>query len=127
MIAARDARNALPITRYPLPVTGSDRFELEALHLRHVHALDADQLGGLHPRRGVQVAFVVYVRDAGRELVGACFFHLARLLGRRRLEQLVIAHLGLAHGLAVDRPVRAVIVRATDLRALVMVREYAEA
>src|SRR5688500_15980596 len=101
--------------------------ELEPLDAIHVHPLDADQPGGTAAPRRVQVAFVVEVRGAGGELVGAHGASLAGLaLGRGR-DQLVVRHLGLAHGLAVDRPRGPMVVRRGVLRPLVVVREHAEA
>ena len=78
------------------------------------------------PRR-VQVAFVVEIGGARRELVRAHGARLAGLAFGRGGHQLVVRHLGLARGLAVDRPRRPVVMRRRVLRSLVAVREQAEA
>src|SRR5687767_5061214 len=74
----------------------------------------------------MQVAFVVQVHGAGRELVGAQRPRLARLVAAGGRDERIVGHVGLAARLAVDRPRRAVVVRGRVLRALVRVGEDAE-
>src|SRR3989454_799491 len=75
----------------------------------------------------MQVALVIEPGHARRELVRADRARLARLLPAGRRDESVVGHLGFAFRLAVDRPRRAVIVRRRVLRAVVRVREDAEA
>src|SRR6267143_99330 len=96
-------------------------------YLIHVNALDADQ-----PRRRpaagrMQIALVIEPGHARGQLVRANRARLARLLRAGRRDELVVGHLGFALRLAVDRPRRAMIVRRRILRAVVRVREDAEA
>src|ERR1044071_8239795 len=110
-----------------VPDFGSDRFEAKPLDAVHVRAFEADELRRAGAARRVEVALVVEVGGAGRELVGAQRLRLARLVGACRRDERIVGHLGLALRLAVDRPGGAVVVRRRVLRALVLVREDAEA
>src|SRR5438094_668606 len=75
----------------------------------------------------MQIALVIEPGHARRQLVRANRARLARLLAAGRRDKLVVGHLGFALRLAVDRPRRAMIVRRRVLRAVVGVREDAEA
>src|SRR5207247_2644112 len=97
------------------------------LYLVHVKALDADQLGRRPAAGRMQIALVIEPGHARRELVRANRARLARLLPAGRRDKLVVGHLGFASRLAVDGPRRAMIVRRRVLRAVVGVREDAEA
>src|SRR2546422_804911 len=102
-------------------------FKPQPLDPVHVHALDADQLGRRPAARRMQIALVIEPGHALRQLVRADRARLARLLPAGRRDESVVGHLGFAFRLAVDRPRRAVIVRRRVLRAVVRVREDAEA
>src|SRR6267142_3887501 len=93
----------------------------------HVRTLDADQLGRRPAAGRMQIALVVEPGHARRQLVRANRARLARLLPAGRRDELVVGHLGFALRLAVYRPRRAMIVRRRVLRAVVGVREDAEA
>src|SRR5439155_17368214 len=102
-------------------------FITQPLYLVHVHALDADQLGRRPAAGRMQIALVIEPGHARRQLVRANRARLARLLPAGRRDKLVVGHLGFALRLAVDCPRRAMIVRRRVLRAVVGVREDAEA
>src|SRR5712691_7866099 len=102
-------------------------FKPQPLYPVHVHALDADQLGRRPAAGRMQVALVVEPGLARRQLVRANGARLARLLPAGRRDELVVGRLGFSLRLAIDRPRRAVIVRRRVLRAVVGVREDAEA
>src|SRR2546422_6030433 len=102
-------------------------FKTQPLYLVHVHALDADQLGRRPAAGRMQIALVIEPGHARRQLVRANRARLARLLPAGRRDKLVVGHLGFALRLAVDCPRRAMIVRRRVLRAVVGVREDAEA
>src|SRR6266446_4013780 len=102
-------------------------FKPQPLDPVHVHALDADQPGRRPAARRMQIALVIEPGHARRQLVRADRARPARLLPAGRRDESVVGHLGFAFRLAVDRPRRAVIVRRRVLRAVVRVREDAEA
>src|SRR5437870_1500732 len=104
----------------------SDRLEAQALDAVHVHAFEPDQTGGALAAGRMQVALVVQVHRSRSELVSARCFGAARLVGACRRYERIVGHVGLALGLAVDRPRRTVIVGRRILRALVLVGEDAE-
>src|SRR5262249_50712680 len=59
---ADSARNgSAPVPTGGAAVSSSHCFELVALHLLHVLALDADQFGRIDPLRGMEIAFIVDV------------------------------------------------------------------
>src|SRR6185437_16139104 len=105
----------------------SHRLVGQPAHAVHIHAFEADQPGGAVAARRVQHALVVEMRHAGLERVVADVARLARLAVMRALQALPVGHQGLALGLTVDRPGRAVVVRLAALRAAVDVRQDAEA
>src|SRR5439155_12640586 len=77
----------------------------------HVAPLDADQPRGPVAPRRVDVALVVELRHSRLQRVRAQVAHLALRTVPRGLDELPVAHDRLALGLAVDRPVLAVVVR----------------
>src|SRR3989449_2569193 len=93
----------------------------------HVAAFEADQPRGAVASRRVDVALVVELRHPRLQRIRAHVADLARRAVLRGLDQLPVAHHRLAHGLAVDRPVLAVIVRLALLRPVVDVGQDAEA
>ena len=66
------------------------------------------------------------MRVAGLKVVGLCKFDLRGLFTFCRGYYLPVGHLGLAHGLAVNRPGRAVIVRKAFLGPIINMRTDAE-
>src|SRR5216117_1070250 len=93
----------------------------------HVAPFEADESRGAVAPRRVDVALVVELRHPRLQRIRAHVAHLARLAVPRGLDQLPVAHHRLALGLAVDRPVLAVIVRLALLRSVVDVGQDAEA
>src|SRR4030095_10830072 len=75
----------------------------------------------------MQFALVINIRIARRELVITQREGLAGLLRAGRRYPLVIGHDGLADGLAVDRPGRAMVMRLAFLGAVIDMAEDAEA
>src|SRR5205085_11198993 len=84
-----------------------------------VLALDTDQSGRAGAARRVQVALVINVSIARRELVIAQREGLAGLLRACRRHPLIVGHDRLADGLAIDRPGRAVIMWLALFRAVI--------
>src|ERR1043165_7809125 len=70
--------------------SGSDRLEAKSLDSVHVRAFQADQLRRAVAPRRVEVALVVEVGRARRELVGAQRLRLARLFRAGRRDELVV-------------------------------------
>src|ERR1051326_8657363 len=123
-VAHAASRRRPPSARRP-PI--SPLFPYTTLFRSHVRPLDADELRRALAPRGMEIALVVDVGHPGLERVDAAALHLAGLVRRRRFELVPVAHLGLALGLAVDRPRMRVVVRLALLRAVIVVREDAEA
>src|SRR5262249_9008546 len=92
-----------------------------------VATFDADQPRGTVTSWRVDIALVVQLRHPWPQRVRAQVTHLARLTVTRGLHELPVAHDRLAFGLAVDRPVLAVIVRLALFGAVVYVGQDAEA
>src|SRR5580704_5549978 len=75
----------------------------------------------------MKVALVIDVGHARGQRVAAAQLHRPRLVLARRSKLVPIAHDGLADRLTVDRPGRAMIMRRAFLRAVINMREDAEA
>src|SRR5947207_1292889 len=89
-------------------IGGADPLVRIALDQLDVRALDPNQPGRAGAARRMQVALVINIRIARRELVVAQRKRLARLLRARRRPPFVLGQDGFADRLAVARPGRAV-------------------